>query len=177
MAPPLCASDGLVIRAARSSDLVEVAELAAEREGEAFDKWLVAFERTHAEALSGRSLLVVASLAERIIAYGKVGYFASPTDSLPNVAPEGWYLTGVVVRSAYRRRGLGLQLTVARLAWIRERSRNAYFFANERNRASIELHRAAGFVELTRDFHFPGAQFEGGSGIMFVCDLHQSTVA
>jgi ribosomal protein S18 acetylase RimI-like enzyme len=79
----------------------------------------------------------------------------------------------VVVGPAHRRRGLGRQLTRVRLDWIRERSTQAYYFANERNQVSIALHRALGFVELTRDFHHPQVQFEGGSGILFACDLRR----
>ena len=39
--------------------------------------------------------------------------------------------------------------------------------------ASIDLHRQLGFVELTRDFTFPGASFEGGVGILFNTELGQ----
>jgi mannose-6-phosphate isomerase-like protein (cupin superfamily) len=45
------------------------------------------------------------------------------------------------------------------------------------NRASIDLHAAVGFTELTRDFHHPGAEFLGGSGILFERDLRKPTKA
>jgi hypothetical protein len=36
---------------------------------------------------------------------------------------------------------------------------------------SIDLHRDLAFVEVTRDFTFPGVTFEGGSGILFMTAL------
>jgi len=51
------------------------------------------------------------------------------------------------------------------------RDEKAYYFANELNRASIDLHAAVGFVESSRDVRHPWAQFTGGRGILFTCDL------
>lgn len=81
------------------------------------------------------------------------------------------------MRPDQRRRGIGRALTLARLEWIAARGEKAYYFANEMNRASIDLHAAVGFVELTRDFQHPGAQFSGGSGILFECDFRKPTKA
>jgi len=166
------ASDGLVIRESRGSDLVEVAEIAAEREGQTLREWRLVFEQFLEESqTTERSLLLVAGLHEGVIGYGKAAYFTPPAGSAPNVAPEGWYLTGVVVRPEFRRRGVGKALTTARLAWIAARSAIVYYVANERNRVSIELHRAFGFSERTRDFYHPGVSFTDGAGILFACDL------
>ena len=170
--PRLAASDGLVIRESRGSDLVPVAEIATEREGQTLRDWRVVFGRFHEESqTTERSLLLVAALHEDVIGYGKAAYFTPPTGSAPNVAPEGWYLTGVVVRPEYRRRGVGKALTTARLSWIAARSATVYYVANERNRVSIELHGAIGFEERSRDFYHPGVSFTGGAGILFACDL------
>jgi ribosomal protein S18 acetylase RimI-like enzyme len=169
---PLSAANGLVIRPALQSDLRELAEIAAEREEESSEHWLRAFERIYDESLQGRGTIIVGALTGEIAGYAKVGYFIPAEGSPANVAPEGWYLSGVVVRPLYRRRGLGGQLTRARLVWIAGRADKAYYFANERNRVSIELHRDLGFLELSRDFYHPRAQFEGGRGILFVCDLY-----
>ena len=163
--------DDLIVRPAGLADLDEIAEIAAAREEEPLGHWRSAIERVYELSAKRRALLLVASVKERIAGYGKIGYFSAPSDSLSNVAPEGWYLTGLIVRPAFRRRSLGSRLTLARLAWIAARSDSAYYFANERNRVSIELHRSLGFVDLTRDFTHPHASFEGGGGILFVCDL------
>ncbi len=95
----------------------------------------------------------------------------APRAPLVPLAPEGWYLGGVIVRPAWRRRGIGAALTAERLAWIAQRAGEAYYFVNARNRASIALHEPFGFVEVTRDFAFPGVTFEGGEGILFRAPL------
>jgi hypothetical protein len=41
------------------------------------------------------------------------------------------------------------------------------FATDAHNRASVELHRRAGFEEVTRRFSFPNAAFDGGYGILF----------
>jgi ribosomal protein S18 acetylase RimI-like enzyme len=170
----LSAADGLAIRPARASDLDTIAAIAAEREGEEIEPWRAAFDRFHAESGAGRALVLVAELPGEIAAYGKASLFVPRPDFPPNVAPEGWYLTGVVVRPAHRRRGLGTQLTRMRLAWIAERADRAYYFANSRNQVSIELHRRFGFEELTRDFYHPHARFDAGVGILFACGLERA---
>jgi hypothetical protein len=64
-----------------------------------------------------------------------------------------------------RRRGIAHALTRARLDRL---APPVYYFANERNRASIDLHAPFGFQELTRDFWHPDVTFTGGGGILFV---------
>jgi ribosomal protein S18 acetylase RimI-like enzyme len=85
--------------------------------------------------------------------------------------PEGWYLGGVVVDPLQRRRGIGARLTRERLAWIAARAGQAYYFVNERNRASIDLHARLGFRELARDIRVTGLTFTGGVGLLFGLDL------
>lgn len=160
-----------VIRVATEVDLREVAEIAAVRESEPVEKWRRSIERTYAAASEGRAQLLVAACQGRIVGYRKTSHFSLPDDSAANVAPPGWYLSGVVVRSAYRRLGIGSRLTIARLSWIAGRTDRAFYFANARNTVSIEMHRAVGFVEVTRDFYHPDALFEGGVGILFTREL------
>jgi hypothetical protein len=64
-------------------------------------------------------------------------------------------------------------LTDKRLRWIGERAREAWFFANARNQASIDLHRRFGFEEVSRSFSFPGLAFDGGEGILFRVRLNE----
>lgn len=169
--------NGLVIRPALESDLDEVAAIAAERHGDVVEHWRPIVERIHREAqASDRSLFLVAMLSGRIMGYAKAACFVQPEGSPSNTAPEGWYLGGVVVRPADRRRGVGAELTRERLAWIAQRSPTAYYFANARNRVTIAMHRRFGFEELTRDFRFPNVQFTGGVGILFRCSLKSHAV-
>jgi ribosomal protein S18 acetylase RimI-like enzyme len=166
----------LIIRTALETDLPEIAEIAAERQGDCVDRWRPVFDRLYAHARATppehrKALLLAAALPGRVVGYAKAGWFTPPADAPANAAPEGWYLTGVVVRPEFRRRGIGARLTRARLEWIAPRRARAYYFTNERNRVSIELHESLGFVELTRDFWYPETTFEGGVGVLFYCDL------
>jgi hypothetical protein len=52
------------------------------------------------------------------------------------------------------------------MAWAFERAGEVWFFANACNRASLDLHARLGFVEVTRDFVFPGVCFDGGVGVL-----------
>ena len=85
----------------------------------------------------------------------------------PVGCPTGWYLAGVIVAMTARRRGVGRSLTQRRLAWIQARASEAFYFVNARNLASIDLHAAFGFQEVTRDFRVPGVTFSGGERILF----------
>jgi len=170
--PSLGPKDAFVIREAEDRDVPELAQIAAEREGDSASAQLSSFQKLlRQNRQTGRALALVGELAKEIIGFAKATYFSPPPDPLPNIAPEGWYLGGVVVAPRFRRRGVANQLTHMRLEWTAQRSSCAYYFVNERNTVSIDLHRHFGFVELTRDFSFPGATFEGGSGILFKLDL------
>ncbi|MCA9752758.1 MAG: GNAT family N-acetyltransferase [Gemmatimonadetes bacterium] len=124
----------------------------------------------HAAATDHRTLILVAEHERHLLALAKARHFLPPAASPPSVAPPGWYLSGVIVSPEWRRRGIGRALTRARLDRIAEHASVVYYFANARNRVSIELHRPFGFKEVTRDFTFPGVTFEGGVGMLFRAD-------
>ena len=154
------------IRRAVPADLPDIVRILHERDGGS--------RKDHARRLrsqiedSERRHPIVAVVDDRVAAYGRSAYFVPPEGSPADTAPEGWYLVGVVVDPEHRRRGIGLALTERRLAWLRERTDHAYYFANAENRATIDLHGKLGFVEVTREFSFPGVSFSGaGVGILF----------
>ena len=163
------ALEDLEIRPAVASDCRGVAAIVHER-----DSVPLADARNHCERdLAGIDrLLLVANVAGELAGFARAARWQRPKGKLPeNIAPSGWYLLGVVVRDRWRRHGIALELTRRRLAWIGERADEAYYFSNARNRVSIDLHEQLGFVEVTRDFTFPDASFEGGEGILFRVDL------
>ena len=165
------AVQGLRIQPAARNDLPALAAIAAEREEEPAEKWLESLGRTLERVRRGSALLLVATATGEPIAYAKAERYVPAEPAPSNAAPGGWYLAGVVVRPARRRLGIGAALTEARLDWIAGRAATAYYFANERNRASIDLHATLGFREIARDFHHPHARFEGGAGILFACGV------
>jgi ribosomal protein S18 acetylase RimI-like enzyme len=117
--------------------------------------------------------LVVAESGSEIVGYGRARLFEPEPDAPADTAPRGHYLTGLFVRADRRRIGMGHALVQARLDRIAERAVEAWYFANARNIASIELHRRFGFEEVTRRFSFPGLTFHGGEGILFRLELRQ----
>jgi ribosomal protein S18 acetylase RimI-like enzyme len=158
-----------VIREGGASDIDQCARLAnlAAPERDLSD-WRVALQR---DVEFDSHWLVVAEIDDTIIAYGRTSLFEPSAEATEDTAPGGYYLSGVFVRTANRRGGIASALTEARLDWISKRAEEAWFFANARNTASIELHRKLGFEEVTRRFSFPGATFSGGEGILFRLDL------
>jgi ribosomal protein S18 acetylase RimI-like enzyme len=161
----------LVIREATPAEVPALAEIEAAREGGEPHVYAQRLEGLLASSAAGNALLLVGVLDERAVGLAKVTRFTAPPDSAANVAPAGWYLSGVIVATSQRRRGIGLRLTEARLRSIATRASEAYYFANARNFTSIDLHGTFGFIELTREFSFPGAEFEGGEGILFKAEL------
>lgn len=81
-------------------------------------------------------------------------------------APPGHYLGGITVDPGWRRRGVGTALTGARLRWISARADEAFYVVNVRNRASIDLHRRWGFIEVLRAPTLLDAVFDGGVGLL-----------
>jgi GNAT superfamily N-acetyltransferase len=153
------------------SDVRAVARIEAAREGGASTGPFEARLRRQLADVS--TLLLVASIDGEIAGFGRAAFIARPADAPPDWIPEGWYLVGVVVVDAWRRAGIGRALTEARLAWIAERAERAYYFTNARNQASLDLHRALGFRELTRSFTGPGIAFDGGHGVLDVIELRE----
>lgn len=168
----LSASEMVRVREASAADLPRLAAIAAEREETEPGVWIEKLGRTVERAQLGEALVLVVDLGDgEVRGYGKADLFSPPADAPANSAPAGWYLTGLIVRPEDRRRGLGLLLTQSRLAWLSERCDRVYYFANEKNRATIELHATLGFVERSREFWFPGVRFEGGAGVLYEVDL------
>lgn len=173
-AEPLDANSGLSVREAGPDDAVALGRLSAERDGGDPAVCADRFTRALLATDARRDWIWVAELWGEPIAFGKVHDFAPPAGAPPDAAPEGCYLAGVVVAPAFRRRGVGRLLTSERLRWIAGRAPRAFYFASAMNRASIDLHAAFGFSEVTRTFWYPGATFTGGVGILFRRDMGTS---
>ncbi|MGA2030267.1 MAG: GNAT family N-acetyltransferase [Verrucomicrobiota bacterium] len=168
----LDASCGLMIRAAELHDLAALALIAAEREGTTLTAQLKVFKKLLSQhQKTDQSIILVADFHGKIVGYGKCANYTPPNRVPANNAPKGWYLTGLIVTPKFRRRRVAHQLTQARLQWLAQRTPKAYYFSNVQNIVSIELHRQFGFIEVTRDFSFPGVNFCGGKGILFEVDL------
>ena len=135
-------------------------------------------ERLSVDLDDPQRCLFVAAGDRTIVGYGRGCRFTPAADAPANVAPSGYYLTGVVVDPAHRREGIGAKLIEARCQWAGRRGgREIWFFTNAANTASLLLHQNFGFEEVTRDFVFPGVQFAGGEGILCRAGLRRSAHA
>jgi ribosomal protein S18 acetylase RimI-like enzyme len=164
----------LIVRPSTGADLPRVARLAvAERGGERAE-WRARFAGNLADP---DGCLLLAEIGGQVMAYGRVRRFDPPPEAPADIAPAdnapaGYYLAGLLVASAYRRRGIGERLTRARMAWTATRATEIWFFANAANRASLLLHQRLGFREVTRDFTYPGVTFTGGVGVLCRASLN-----
>jgi ribosomal protein S18 acetylase RimI-like enzyme len=166
-----------MVRVATFADLERIAEISHARNGGEPAQVRARFERDVARtAHSGRRRLWVAEIDGLLAGFGGVHRFRPAPDAPRNVAPAGWYLSGVVVDPALRRRSAGSALTHARLEFIRERADHAYYVASSLNRASIDLHARFGFRQVARDFYFPRVTFTG-AGVLFCAPLEDVSSA
>ncbi len=158
----------LVIRPAGPPDCAAIARIEAMRDALDVDVARLACERQ----LEDRDVLIlVALVGGEVAGFGRAGRIRLPPGSPPDSIPDGWYLLGVIVADRWRRRGIARELTRRRLDWIAERSAEAWYFANARNSASLDLHAELGFGVVSRRFSAPRLSFEGGEGVLCRIDL------
>lgn len=79
-------------------------------------------------------------------------------------APAGHYLGGIVVDPAWRRRGVGTALTLARLDWVSQRAAAVYYFTNVRNAASLALRARLDFEQVARAHTIRGVSADEPEG-------------
>lgn len=85
-------------------------------------------------------------------------------------APDGYYVAGVTVQPAFRRRGIGDRLVGALLTWVWRRSDCAWSVINAQNGPSLALHQGHGFAKVATGSTFAGILFTGGSGVLLRAD-------
>lgn len=152
----------VVVRTARRDDLPSTAALAAHREGGGLAEWAAMHGRQFDDEAR---MLMVAEHRGMVIGYAWLAWLTPVADGGRN-APDGWYLSGVVVAPGHRRRGIGRRLTQARIERVLAREPSAHYVVSASNRASRTLHAELGFVEVTDDFVVPGVVFSNHDGIL-----------
>ena len=105
--------------------------------------------------------MFVAKEGGQVVAYSRAARLAAG-EAGPGT-PAGYYLSGVLVDPAWRRRGIGMALTRARLRWIFARTDEAFYVAGADNSASLHLHAALGFQEVKR---FPSDRSAAGVDVL-----------
>lgn len=154
--------DDVVVRVATADDLAGCGALVARREGTDAE---AATQRLRAVHAQDDQVVMVALLHGAVVGFAKAG-FLTPVADGGRDAPDGWYLSGIVVAPEYRRRGIGRALTQARRDWVWERADVVHYIVSDAHRASLALHESLGFHEVTRDFVLPGIVFGSGGGIL-----------
>jgi ribosomal protein S18 acetylase RimI-like enzyme len=107
--------------------------------------------------------LTVAYLGGALVGWGKTHYWPDRDGE----AGAGHYLAGVTVAPKYRQRGIGRDLTAARLDWIWARADEAWYVADKSNVGSIRLHEFFGFRLVARGSHFHTSTFDYRGGVLF----------
>jgi GNAT superfamily N-acetyltransferase len=166
--PDLAGSPAVVrIEPLGEQHLDRCAQLAAEREGEPPQRWRESLARVLDDP---DRQCWVALVDGQIAGYASVARLEPPACDPLTDAPHGWYLAGVVVDEASRRRGVGRALTAARLAWLASRTYRAWYIASSLNLASVDLHAGFGFRLAATGVRLPGLQVSG-TALLHVADL------
>jgi ribosomal protein S18 acetylase RimI-like enzyme len=105
-------------------------------------------EQFAADITGKRRQMFVAKADGRVVAYGRVMALAG--GEAGEGTPAGYYLSGVLVEPAWRGRGIGTELTRARLRWAFARTDRVFYVTGADNAASLHLHAALGFQEIRR---------------------------
>lgn len=154
-----------VVRPGAADDIEACVALSSTFDPAGADAWRRTLERTVLDGV-GRALFVAETADAQIVGYGRV------VRSEPPATPDGWYLLGLIVDAAWRRRGIGEALTKARMHWVRQRAERIFYFTHQDNRASQKLHEALGFRSLPGEFLPPGGTAEfAKTQLLFVAAL------
>ncbi|MBD0673529.1 GNAT family N-acetyltransferase [Streptomyces sp. CBMA156] len=158
----------VVVAEATGDDVPVLAVLQARARGGSAGEWA---DRIHRARRGERSLVVAAKVSGEAVGYANVAFLPEhPVDR----APAGYYLTGVTVDPAWRRRGIARLLTRRRMDWVWERDSAIRCFVSVRNPASLDLHRELGFGHERTGASFQGIEFAGGEGRLLRADPPRS---
>src|SRR5438105_4793523 len=99
----------LILQEAALNDADGIAALLLEREGGTYSDAMERVQR-HFRLPADQHQTVVAKTAGLLIGYGRIGH-VKPAIDAPDDRPAGWYLSGVIVATSFRRRGVARELT------------------------------------------------------------------
>ena len=156
------------VRPARSEDLGVCAELIVSRTGGPVEKRR---QKLVADLEHPDRYTVVACADDLVVGYASVFRHDLTLEHPAGTAPSGYYLVGLIIAPDWRRQGIGELLTLDRMRWTASRADTIWYFANVANGATLDLHQRLGFEEVTRDFTFPNAPLQPGTGVLLKAPL------
>jgi len=161
-------SPDIVARGSEIGDLLALARIQAARGGRDVHATLTRLRAEHRRISRGEANkhVCVALRGDQVVGFARVAWL--PTDRMDGVEnlPPGFYLGGAVVDVREQGSGIEKVLTVHRMNWVRGRANELFYIANADNQETINFHGQLGFVEVTRDFVFPGALSRDAGGIL-----------
>lgn len=150
----------VTIRKAIYSDFQAIAEIVSKRHKWPLEKCIENTKRQIGKVGEFAKLEIFVALFEKnLIGFGKINYFDPSDYSEKYLAPKGHYLSGIIIEKSMRRKGVGTLLTKARIEKINKIEREIFYFADSKNKASIEFHNKLGFEFITNNFSYPKTNF------------------
>jgi ribosomal protein S18 acetylase RimI-like enzyme len=135
-------STKLRVRPATGADVPAAARMIADHRQEDVRLWT---ERLALDLADPERIFLVAEVAGEVVGFGQARVTENP-DNHPLLPPSGWYLSGMTVAPAWRRRGIGEALTRGRLELLAGQATRVHYLADPENIATIALHAKLGFT-------------------------------
>lgn len=153
----------IVVRDAESTDITACALLISHHLLDDLEEWKSRFER---DLANPQRQFLVATVDHSVVGYGHTTFHPGQVEDEIESGPTGYFLSGLLVSPAHRRRGLGRLLTTARIDGLRQMTDVVYYRADPDNQATIDLHARLGFKEI-------GSVVRGGKAFtLFSLEFH-----
>jgi len=164
---------GLAVRPAVPADAEAIASIIAERSGAAAEKAAEKVRREFETQGPGAAKLFVAVSEGGIAGFCRCGRRDTAAQPFKFPAPAGWYCLGLVVRGAFRGRGVARALYSFLGRWLRETAGTdrLYSFCSAENAVSLKMHAAMGFEAVSEGPGFLDVPFDCGRGVLFRLEL------
>jgi ribosomal protein S18 acetylase RimI-like enzyme len=158
-------------RLALDQDILRIAEITEEHDSKGIDLYIKAFQDqiNQNKEENSYALIFVTLLEGKVVGHGKLFKYCCEEMAVDFKSPEGWYLNGIIVDPAFRRKGVAKELLKNRENFISQynEKNNLYSIVSAENKPSIKYHESLGFKEHSRAPGFLKIKLNCGEGILF----------
>lgn len=158
------------VRLAQIEDVYRISEITQEHEPKSIEEYTEIFKaQVEQNSNANSSIIICVALIDGIVVgHGKLFRYSKEKHDVEFKSPEGWYLNGVIVDSAYRRKGVAKALLSFRESYVLEKEGGElYSIVSAENHPSISYHTTLGFVEQQRAPGYLSVRLKCGEGILF----------